>query len=336
LSVGFAAFLVASAASAEPKRAEAVLVLEAPNQAGWKEGVQALVAELLTSGYELNVRTAHTPSLDQLEQELRLQVSESGAAAGVSVIREGSSATTVLCRRDAAACERLEVEISDSELSRSRLALAVVGRLRPVDLPTEPEPLAPPPKRVPPPAEAPRVKPPAPAAKSAHSHRVWLGGGAVLASGLSAPMTWLSASLSVSVAAPWGIELGFGGSPLPANADSDAGSLSLRCSQIAGFVSFEPWSGPSFGFGLGLGGGALRLQETATPAPGFDGFSRHLTVGTLSARARIFRRFGPVDWGLSLDPGLLVPAVKVAAGTETVLQLGRPWVALQTSVGFEL
>gem|GEM_PF-2286372 len=336
MSAGFAAFLLASAAGAEPKRAEAVLVLEAPNHAAWKEGVQALVAELLTTGYELNVRAAHAPSLEQLEQELRQQVAESGAAAGVSVIREGGHATTVLCRRDAAACERLEVEISDSELSRSRLALAVVGRLRPVDLPTAPEPVAPPPKRVPPPAEPTRVKPPAPAVKSARPYRLWLGGGAVLASGLSTPMTWLGASLSMRVAAPWGIELGFGGSPLPANADSAAGSLSLSALQAAGFVTFEPWSGPDFGLALGVGGGALRLQETATPAPGFDGFSRHVSVGLLSARARIFRRFGPVVWGLSVDPGLLVPAVKVAAGTETVLQIGRPWVSLQTSVGFEL
>jgi len=335
LSAGFAAFLLAAAASAEPKRAESVLVLEAPNHAGWKEGVQALVAELLTTGYELNVRAARAPSLDQLEQELQLQVAESGAAAGVSVIREGASATTVLCRRDVTACERLEVEISDSELSRSRLALAVVGRLRPVDLPAAPEPVAPPPKRVPP-AEPPPVKRQEPAEKSARPRRVWLGGGAVLTSGLSAPMTWLGASLSVSVAAPWGIELGFGGSPLPANADSAAGSLSLSALQAGGFVTVEPWSGPSFGLALGVGGGALRLHETATPAPGFDGFSRHVTVGLLSARARIFRRFGPVDWGLSVDPGLLVPAVKVEAGTETVLQLGRPWVLLQTSVGFAL
>ncbi|HEX2674201.1 MAG TPA: hypothetical protein VHM25_25165, partial [Polyangiaceae bacterium] len=191
MSAGFAALFLASAANAEPKRAEAVLVLEAPNHAGWKEGVQALVAELLTTGYELNVRAARAPSLDQLEHELQLQVAESGAVAGVSVIRDGDSATSLLCRHDAGACERIEVEISDSELSRSRLALAVVGRLRPVDLPTVPEPVAPPPKRVPPPAEPPHVERPQPAAKHARPHRVWLGGGAVLASGLSAPMTWL-------------------------------------------------------------------------------------------------------------------------------------------------
>ncbi|HEY3257101.1 MAG TPA: hypothetical protein VGJ91_24255, partial [Polyangiaceae bacterium] len=61
MTAGFAAFLLASAAGAEPKRAEVVLVLEAPNHAGWKEGVQALVAELLTTGYDLNVRAASAP-----------------------------------------------------------------------------------------------------------------------------------------------------------------------------------------------------------------------------------------------------------------------------------
>jgi hypothetical protein len=78
------------------------------------------------------------------------------------------------------------------------------------------------------------------------------------------------------------------------------------------------------------------LQAAASPAPGFDGSSRAATVGVVSARARLFRRFGRLCWGLSIDPGVLVPAVKVEAGTETVLRIGRPWLALQTSLGVEL
>lgn len=298
--------------------------------------MQALVAELLTSGYELSVRAARTQSLDLLERELQLQVAASGASAGVSVTREGSSAITLLCRHDAAACEHLETEINEGELSRSRLALAVVGRLRPLDLPTAPESVAAPRKPAPSPAAPVRAKPPESAPKSDRPHRVWLGGGAVLASGLSAPMTWLGASFALSLATPWGLELGFGGSPLRASTESRAGSLSLSALQGAGFATFEPWSRPHFGFALGIGGGALRLQETATPAPGYDGFSRHVTVGLVSARARIFRRFGPVDWGLSIDPGVLIPGAKVVAGSQTLLQIGRPWVSLQTSLGVEL
>lgn len=335
MSAGVAAFFFVSIARAEPKRTEAVLVLEAPNHVGWKEGVKALVAELLTTGYELNVRAARAPSLEQLEQELQLQVAESAAAAGVSVIRDGGRATTLLCRHDAQTCERIVVEISDSELARSRLALAVVGRLRPLDLPTPPEPVAKPDQRPPPAAEPGKVPPRESAPPKPRPHRFWLGGGAVLASGVGA-MTWLSASLSVRVAEPWGVELGFGGSPLRANAETAAGTLSFSSLQAAAFATFEPWSGPEFGFGVGLGGGALRLHETATPAPGFDGYSRQLTVGLLSARARVFHRFGPVNWALSVDPGVLVPAVQVTAGTETVLQIGRPWISVQTSVGFEL
>jgi hypothetical protein len=102
------------------------------------------------------------------------------------------------------------------------------------------------------------------------------------------------------------------------------------------FAAFEPFARRSFGFGLGLGGGALRLQETASPAPGFEGFSRHATVGVVSARLRLFHTLGPLYWGLSVDPGLLVPAVKVEAGSETVLRLGRPWFSLQTSLGVNL
>jgi hypothetical protein len=138
------------------------------------------------------------------------------------------------------------------------------------------------------------------------------------------------------LAEPWGIELACGGSPARASAESRAGSLSVSALQAMAFAAFEPFARRSFGFGLGLGGGALRLQETASPAAGFDGFSRHTTVAVLSARLRLFHTIGPLYWAASVDPGLLVPAVKVEAGTETVLRIGRPWFSLQTSLGVDL
>ncbi len=310
-------------------------MLEAPSEAGWKQGVQALVAELLTTGYELSVRAAGASSLEQLEQELQLQVTDSGASAGVSVVRDGGSATAVLCRNGASSCERLQVTMSDGELSRSRLALAVVQRLRPIDLPTAPEPPPPPPpKRLPPRVERPSAIEPEPT--GGRPLRTWLGGGVVLSSGASTPIAWLSVSLGVMLAEPWGIELGLAGSPLRGRAESSAGSLSLSGLQANAFATFEPFSRRNWGFGLGLGGGALRLYETASPAPGFDGFSGNATVGVVTARARLFRRIGQLYWGLSIDPGMLVPAVKVEAGTQTVLRIGRPWLALQTSLGIEL
>jgi hypothetical protein len=329
------AYLLALPVGAQPARVEAVLVLEAPKDLGWKEGVQALVAELLTTGYELSVRAARARSLDQLEQELQLEIASSGkATAGVSVTREGTNATASLCRNGVSACERFQMTISDGELSRSRLALAVVERLRPIDLPVAPETPVAPPERVPPRAERPSADRPEPV--SARAIPVWLGGGVVLSSGMSAPMAWLSASLGLRVTEPWGIELSLSGSPLPGRAESHAGSLSVRAVQATAFGTFEPFSRRSFGLGLGLGGGALRLQETASPAPGFESLSSHTTVGVVSARARLFHRLGPLYWALSIDPGMLVPAVKVKAGTETVLRIGRPWLALQTSLGVEL
>lgn len=327
-------YFFASLASAQPKHAGTVLVLEVRDGPSWKDGVQALVAELLATGYELSVRAAQFRSLDQLEQELQRQVADSSVLAGVSITREGSSAMTLLCRRDAVSCERFEMDASEGELSRSRLALAVVERLRPLDLPVLPEPT--PPSRTPRPS---RVEP-APTGQPAPTHtrplRVWLGGGAVLSSGASTPLSWLGASLEARILESWGIELGFGGSPLSGRAESQAGTLSLRYLQADAFATFEPLSNPNFGLSLGLGGGAVRLYETATPAPGFDAFSENASVGMISARARLWHRFGRFYWGLSIDPGMLVPAATVLAGTETILQLGQPWVSLRTSVGLSL
>jgi len=310
-----------------------VLVLEAPS-GGWKEGVQALVAELLTSGYELTVRNAHAHSLDQLEEELEREVSlQSGVSAVVSVTRTDSRGTAWLCRR-VSPCERLEVEIADRELSRSRLALAVVERLRPIDLPVTAPPL-----------EAPRAAAPAADARTRVQHvaqvrtrpfRVWVGGGSVLSSGLTAPLPWVGASLSAMLSTPWGLEIGLAGSPLPGTTQSYAGSLSVRALSGVGFATFEPFTRRSVGLCLGLGGGTLHLQESADAAPGFDGFSRGATVAVVSARARLQYRAGPVYLGLVLDPGMLVPALKVEAGTATVLRIGRPWVTLQASLGLAL
>lgn len=305
-----------------------MLVLEAPS-GGWKEGVQALVAELLINGYELTVRAANAHSLDQLEAELQREVVRSGVSAGVSVTRAEKLGSAWLCR-GVTPCERLEMEIVDRELSRSRLALAVVERLRPIELP--------------------ETVPPSPARLAADAHpqvtelgqpsgrplRAWVGGGSVFSSGMASPLPWVSASFGAMLSAPWGLELGLAGSPLPGTTESYAGSLSVRALEGIGFATFEPFPQRSVGLSLGLGGGTLHLRESATPAPGFDGFSRSATVAVVSARARLQYRAGPVYLGLAIDPGMLVPALKVEAGTATVLRIGRPWVTLQASLGVTL
>ena len=157
------AYLYGGSVAAQPGSAEAVLVLEAPNEASWKEGVQAIVAELLTRGHELRVRAARAESLERLQQELQQQIYASGASAGVSVTLEGDSSTALLCLKGFSPCERLRMNISDGELSRSRLAVAVVERLRPLDLPTVPTPPATAPTKVAASTERPIVSPPPPA-----------------------------------------------------------------------------------------------------------------------------------------------------------------------------
>jgi hypothetical protein len=265
---------------------------------------------------------------------LQLAVAQSGAAAGVSLTREADRATAWLCRRDTTPCEHIEVDVADGELSRSRLALAVVERLRPIDLPDTQPPPRPSPRPAPPATERPHPAPPA--RTDDRRLRLWLGGGGALSSGTSAPMTWLGASFGAVLIGPWGLEGGVAGTPLAGSAQTPAGSLSLRAIEAVGFATFDSPSWRGFGICLGLGGGTLRLQESATPAPGFDGFSRGATVAVVSARARLQHRVGSVFLGLVVDPGMLIPALKVEAGTETVLRIGRPWVTLQAGVGMEL
>ena len=159
-----------------------MLVLE-PANSGWKEGVQALVAELLTTGHELNVRAVDVPSPEDLQRALQSAVAQLGVEAGVSVTRQADTATALLCRRGASDCEKVEVDIADGELSRSRLALAVVERLRPIDLPASQPPSATSARPVPPPATRSPVD--RPARTDVRRFRAWLGGGVVLSSGSS-------------------------------------------------------------------------------------------------------------------------------------------------------
>lgn len=310
-----------------------MLVLE-PASGGWKEGMQSLVAELLTTGHELNVRAVDVLSPEDLQQALKSAVAQLGVAAGVSVTRRADMATALLCRRGVSDCEKVEVDIAEGELSRSRLALAVVERLRPIDLPAAQPPSATSARPLP---AAPKRSPvERPARTDVRRFRAWLGGGIVLSSGTSAPMSWLGASFGAMLSRPWGLEVSVAGSPLEGSAESAAGALSLRAVEGLGFATFEPFSWRGFGFSLGLGGGTLHLRESASPASGFDGFSRSATVAIVSTQARLHHRIGPVYWGLVVDPGMLIPALKVQAGTETLLRIGRPWVTLQASLGVEL
>lgn len=157
-----------------------------------------------------------------------------------------------------------------------------------------------------------------------------------MASGLTAPLPWLGASLDATLRSPWGLELGLAGSPLAGTSQSYAGSLSVRALQITAFATFEPFARRGLGLHLGLGGGTLYVRENATPAPGFDGFSRSASVAVVSARARLQYRAGSVYVGLVVDPGMLVPALNVEAGTATVQRIGRPWLTLQASLGLAL
>ena len=333
LSAGLAASAFSVPVGAQPARAGAVLVLEVAN-GGWKEGVQAVVAELLTTGHELAVRAVDAPSPEQLQLALKSAVAQLGVAAGVSVTRQVDNATAVLCRRGASSCETIVVDTADGELSRSRLALAVVERLRPLDLPATQPPSRPLPRPVPRAAARPHLEPSV--RTDTRRLRAWLGGGVVLSSGTSAPIAWLGASLGATLSKPWGLEVSVAGSPLSGRAESAAGTLSLRAVQGLGFATFEPLSWRGFGFSLGLGAGALHFRESASPAPGFDGFSQNATVAVVSTQARLHQRVGPVYWGLVTNPGMLIPDLKVEAGAETVLRIGRPWITLQASLGVEL
>ena len=74
-------------------------------------------------------------------------------------------------------------------------------------------------------------------------------------------------------------------------------------------------------------------QGEGVASDGFSAKSDSARAALLSARATL--TFSHGDWSLLLgiEPGVLLPAVDVSAGGETV-RLGRPWTTTSVGLGW--
>jgi hypothetical protein len=313
-----------------------VVVLKASvgDALAWEEGTGAVVAELLTTGYSLSIRAAGSDSTQALRAELEAQLARPHVTGAVAVLRSREHGVALVFTRRFG-FERIQVALADEALSRSQLALGVVDRMRNLEIALDAA-VEPAPRAAAEPAPRAAAEPARPAVEPApRALELWLGAGAVVASGFSSPLPWLSVSGAVALFDPIGIEGSLGLSPLATQVTTSAGSLRLRAEQASLFLTFTPFARRQYGVALGLGGGATFVRETASPAAGYVGFAETANVGLVSARARAFARFGKAFLVLGIDPGLLVPAVGVQAAGEQALGIGRPWLTLSAGVGWQ-
>ena len=312
-------------ALAESRSTIVVLSAEAQDATHWPEGTQAVVAELLTTGFGLVVRRAHSTQASELPDELRGQLDGPDVTGAVAVFRQGQRGIAWVYDHRFG-LEQVEVEVSGGPLATSRFVLRIVELLRNVDIEAQQSQ-----------RRAPLLiaQPSQPSSKLGPA-RFWLSGGATLAGGLDAPLPLVAGSAAVGVLPRIGLELTAALAPASAPATTQAGDLRLRAEQICAFVTFDPQPRSRYGFVLGLGGGMLWAQATARSAPGYEGHAANSRVGLLSARARAFMTWGRVQANVTLDPGLLVPSLDVTAAGERALLVGRPWLALSAGLGMAL
>lgn len=319
---------------AEPATTVVVLSVSAAEAEPWSDGTQAVVAELLSTGFVLTVRRAQSTGTDQLSEELRSQLSVASVTGAVAVFRRGPRGIAWVYHRRFG-LEQVEMEVGGGPLATSRFVLGVVELLRNVSIdPREaPRPalvLAPAPR-----AQAPRPAESeiAPAPRRAGPLRLWLGGGATLAGGLDGPLPLLSGSAAAGLLPLLGIELTVAVAPTAAKASTAAGEASLRAQLATVFLTFDPLPSSPVGFVLGLGGGVVGASASAEAREGYVARDADTRVGLLSARARGVLTWKRLQLVLTLDPGLLLPALHVTAAGERASSIGRPWLAMSAGIG---
>jgi len=320
--------LVARPAKADESSRSVVVLRATPADAEpWPEGTQAVIAELLTAGYAVRVRSTNAKTVREVASELEQALAEARALAMVSVLRQSELGMALVHTRLQGSV-RLEADAQQGTVAESGLALRVVELLREVDIP-EPERRAP---SSPPPPERRPVKPKP--LDSRHRNQLWLGGGAAFASNVGRPFPWVTLSGAFTLVGPIAFEPTLGAAVISGQVHTEAGDLDLRAQQAALYLMFDPFVERPFDVALGLGGGGVLMQETARANTGYAAADDATRVGLVGVRVRGFLRTGRTSFVLAVEPGLLVPEVSVR-GAEAV-GIGRPWIVTTLGLGVSL
>jgi hypothetical protein len=175
--------------------------------------------------------------------------------------------------------------------------------------------------------------PPAPPAEPAHRTLLALAAGLVFTSDLPEPLPIAGLTVRQRLIGPLSLDatgaLSLGASRI----ETGAGSVDVSAQELTLYLSFDPVRDGHLVFSLGLGGGMVFTQGEGVANDGFSAKADSARVALLSARAAL--TFTHADWSLLLgvEPGVLLPAVDVSAGNETV-RLGRPWTTTSVGLGW--
>jgi hypothetical protein len=323
--LGLVAARSARADDSEPRRLVVVLRPNPGSVEIWPEGTQAVVAELVAGGYELLLRASGARDRDGLLAELRAVASEGPVLGAVVVVREGDRGIAYVYTARSGTVP-VETGVAEGAVGEGALALRITQILGPprLEVAPPPEAVAPTPPPSPPPTVRETERP---------AFLVAIAGALAFTSDLPEPLPMVGISARRRLVGPLSLEalgaLTLGASQL----ETTGGSVEVSAEQLTLHVTFDPFREAEVGLSLGLGGGVVWVRGEGDARAGFSAATDATRVALLSARAAA--SFTHKDWSLLLgvEPGVMLPAVSIGAGSDTA-RLGRPWTTASVGLGW--
>jgi len=162
----------------------------------------------------------------------------------------------------------------------------------------------------------------------------WLGFGALTSSDAEGPVGAVSVGARVPFAPIFGLELAVTSSLGWLDVKTEVGDVEVDVEAATLHAVIDPWASAPASVSFGLGGGVAWAAELGQPRPGFANFYDSTVVGLFSARLGAVFRHGHLSFVAFAEPGIMVPAVTLAADGQEVARLGSPWFSAMLGAGF--
>jgi hypothetical protein len=293
----------------------------------WPEGTRAIIAELAASDDQVLVRPSSASTFGALMQELELAAGEEQTVGAVCIGKSGSAGIAYVWVHGGTSAVRVEDDMREGAVAEGAVALRVteILHVRNLELPSARRRK----ERVDTPPPPPRKEPEGPPAFT-----TWLGFGVLTSSDAEGPVGAVSVGARVPFSQSFGLELAVTSSLGWLDVQTEVGDAEVDMETATLHALIDPWAGAPLSASFGLGGGVAWAAELGQPRPGFANYYDSTLVGLVSARLGVTFRQGHLSFVAFAEPGIMVPAVTLAADGDEVARLGSPWFSAMLGVGF--
>lgn len=306
-------------ATRAPAAGKVTLLQPPPNgTAEWPEATRATIAELVLAGFEVNVERTRQVTLAGALGELQRETLDPRVVAALFITRSRDEGLGYIWIAGSSAPIEVSEKDPDLAVSQSSLALRLADLLRKrhLHLPASAAPSEP--------AEA--VEPEPDDAASRFTLGPRLGLGAVRSNGATAGVAGLGMFLTWRGKLTGALDVRHTWSPLDVETVPGVASIGyteLSTSLCWNFLHHER----GLRAAVGLSYGILWLTSDAIATPEYAGRADSTTTSALAAVVQLGYKAGELGLDLVLQPGLLLPELRVTLEDTAVQNVGRPWLS---------